>query len=86
MLGKSLLALSLIKELIVDTEKTKLIKRIHELASLYDVSAKSEAIDAIRKHKDEKRMESARRYVLLADDRQSMAKDVIDAIHAYWPK
>ncbi len=70
----------------MDTEKAKLIKRIQELASLYDASAQTEAIDAIRKHKDEKRMESARRYVSLADDRQSMAKDVIEAIHAYWPK
>lgn len=70
----------------MDTEKTKLIERIQEIACHYDAVARSQAIDAVREPNDEKLMESARRYVSLADDRQLMAKDVIDAIHAYWPK
>lgn len=67
-------------------EKVKLILRVLEIARHYDPSAQSTAIDAVRKHGDEMKMETARQYVSLSDDRQLMAKAVIDAIHAYWPK
>lgn len=70
----------------MDAEKTKLIERVEEIASHFNAAAQSQAIDAIRKPGDKIRMESAVRYVSLADDRQLMAKKVIEAIHAYWPK
>lgn len=67
-------------------KKAKLIERVQELASHFNAAAQSQAIEAIRKPGDKIRMESAMRYVSLADDRQLMAKAVIEAIHAYWPK
>jgi hypothetical protein len=70
----------------MDAKKVKLIERIQEIASHFDAAAQSQAIEAIRKPTDKIRMESAMRYMSLADDRQLMAKSVIEAIHAYWPK
>lgn len=70
----------------MDTEKAELIKKIYKLSDFYDSVAESTAMDAIRFPNDEARMEKARDYVSLADDRKKMAKDIADIIHAYWPK
>lgn len=72
----------------MEKEQEDLINRVWEIADHYNSSAKVSAIEAVRKHGngDEKPMEKAREYVAMNDDRQAMAKAVVEAIHGYWHK
>lgn len=69
----------------MDTGKQNLIKRVQEIACLHNCAASATSVDAIRRLGDEKLLTKAIEYVSMADDRSLMEKDVIEAIHSYWP-
>lgn len=69
----------------VDTEKKKLIERINEIAGHYDSAVHDVCIDAVRNPEDKQKMQGARKFLSLSDDRRLMAAGVIQAVHRYWP-
>lgn len=66
--------------------KTQLIKAIREKGALFDAMAANDAMEFARYPDDEERKARAIKSVSLADRSNSLAKEIVDLVHQFWPK
>lgn len=66
--------------------KWKLIAEIKAKGAFWDSMAKYDAIESARRPLDEEMRRKAINSVAKADQANSMAEEIVELVHQYWPK